>query len=185
MEIHYCTDCRTRVSSVDLEQGRGVLKNGSAYCETCARKVGLLGEEKKTNTSGKKKSGVRKTASGVRRKASRTGSRRSSSSSVRKASQRSSHSSGMSPSQRRKKHTSHKQNDVYSTLITLLSLTVIALLIIIALILTGKIDISEESTEPVNVPAPVQEEEEENRPADEKESEGGTPQETPPASASP
>lgn len=37
MEIHYCSKCRLRVSSVDLEAGRGSVFENEVYCHTCAR----------------------------------------------------------------------------------------------------------------------------------------------------
>ena len=53
MEINYCSECRIRVSSYDIEEGKGIEHNGEVYCETCARKLGLIGR-KKAETSSKK-----------------------------------------------------------------------------------------------------------------------------------
>jgi len=51
MEIHYCAKCRTRVSSYDLEEGRGLEYKGNVYCDMCTRKLEL--KEKKAEETGK------------------------------------------------------------------------------------------------------------------------------------
>ena len=41
MEINYCAECRSRVSSVDIDAGKGVAMVDKVYCDGCAKKLGL------------------------------------------------------------------------------------------------------------------------------------------------
>ncbi|MFH1709352.1 MAG: hypothetical protein ABIF71_15745 [Planctomycetota bacterium] len=42
MEIYYCEQCHTRVSSVDVEQGAGIIQAGKTYCRACGRSLGFI-----------------------------------------------------------------------------------------------------------------------------------------------
>jgi hypothetical protein len=42
MQIFYCSECRTRVSDLELEQGRGQRIEDGVLCHTCARGVGHI-----------------------------------------------------------------------------------------------------------------------------------------------
>jgi len=164
MEIHYCSECRTRVSSLDLEQGKGAVHDGSIFCEKCARKLGLdtwpqggANQKKpgapKPGAPRRKGSGTRKTGSGVRRA---PGGTRRSSSAVRKA-----HTGGTASDHHRPRSIS-KKTDVYTLFIVLLSVVVMALLIIIVLILTGRIQLSKEGEGEKNRPVSEQTEDQQD-----------------------
>jgi len=42
MEIHYCIKCKKRVSSYDIEEGRGVELNSKIYCSECVKELNLV-----------------------------------------------------------------------------------------------------------------------------------------------
>ncbi|MFC1582138.1 hypothetical protein ACFL4W_01235 [Planctomycetota bacterium] len=44
MEILYCSNCKSRVSSVDIEQGKGLKADNKAYCQDCVRVLDLKPE---------------------------------------------------------------------------------------------------------------------------------------------
>ena len=197
MEIHYCGECRTRVSSIDIEQGKGISQGTRVYCETCARKLGLDSRAQKKSALGasgaprKKGSGVKRTGSGVKRTGSgvrRTGSgtrragtgsrgRRSSSSASRQAHQPSSVSPGAPQQSRhssiRSRPPAQKQ-DVFTLLIALLGIVVVVLLVLIALILTRQVKLQKEKAADENVPVSeeadkkVEKPAEKEKPAEEK-----------------
>jgi len=67
MEIHYCTHCRKRVSSFDLDEGRGLKQENRVYCNSCARELGLIAspsrgkpKKKPVPSAGKARKTVRK-----------------------------------------------------------------------------------------------------------------------------